>query len=297
MTNPGAIEKARQGKRNVTERLYDRFVVNEAFTASDGDLADRFKMPKQDVRNARNDLAAVGSLTHVRAAASGHGKIGWTNTWTLVDPKGTALAKLEHRWRDDDKRTADLMSKSNPAKGVHKNRPMNGHLNGATVAHPVLPDVLVASSGPQSVKPLAALASERYDEPRAMIEAARQYATTQKELDAKVKEMEALTGKTVDRVALGKLFQVHHDHALLIVSKVMPYVEGLERQLARAQDSNADLRTKIEEMPGLRDQARRLSDSNQRLIAERTALQNQLNNRTEVAPRRESAPNAPAPDA
>lgn len=297
MVNPTAIEKTRQGKRFVTERLYERFVVNEPFQATDTEIADRFRVPKQDVRNARVDLVDVGSLQHNRSVPPGSKTPA--GRWLLTDPKGTALAKLEHRWRDDDKHTAELMAKKNASKGVRYGpRHKNGHVNGigdATPAHPVVPDVLVASSGPEPVKPLAYLAPDRKDEAGALIEASRQYARTNRELDAKVKEMEALTGTPVDRVALGKLFRVPHDHSLLIVSKVMPYVEQLERANARLTDQNNDLREKAASVTDLHTQVSRLREQNQRLIAETTALRNAQHARTEV--KREPVPNAPAPDA
>lgn len=293
MSNPIAIEKSRDGKRRAVERLYAYLTLHEATATADGDLAERFHLPKQDVRNLRYDLVEIGSLRTVRQAA---GKQGSKVVWTLVEPENVTKARLEAKWRRDDARTAELLRQPNASKASHRrDRGGNGpDLGGATPDHPVVPDALVASSGPEASKPLAQpLTGARYDEPRAMIEAARQYHDVNKQLDAKVKELEAL-GMTVDRTALAKAIKAPHDHVLLVVSKVLPYVEGLERANERLTQQNTDLREKAARVTEAERDNGRLSDQNRRLVSEIQALRATAHNNGRSA---EPAPKGDAPSA
>jgi hypothetical protein len=301
LSNTAAIEKARQGKRRAIEKLYGLITLHEPYVTSDPDLADRLRLPKQDVQNARQDLVTIEALTIRKMMKTPNTKHpGWATEWTLVTPVTVALARLEAKWRKDDEHTHELLRVKNPlkassprAKAARAAAAANGWTNGAapaalegaTIDHPVLPDVLVASAGPEpSLKPLASLSGARMDEPRALIEAARQYHTTNSQLDQKIKELEAM-GVTVDRVALGKAIKAPHDHQLLVVSKVLPYVDGLERQNERLTAQAADLRDKVANLPELNQRLSRLHSQNERLGAENTEMRKQLHERGVQAPR------------
>jgi hypothetical protein len=277
MSNPVAIEASRNGKRRAIEKVYEYMTLHEGKATSDGDLAERFRIPKQDIRNLRYDLVEIGSLKLTTVLTSGsRGIAGKKIEWTLIEPLNVSKARLEAKWRKDDQHTADLLRKPNPSKaGRRKRAPGEGWTNGAqatlgdaTPDHPVVPDQLVASAGPEASKPLAqSLASARYDEPRALVEAARQYATVNKQLDDKVKELEAL-GMNVDRSQLAKAIKAPHDHQLLVVSKVMPYIEGLERRVERLEAQNVDLREKAGRTAEVEQINTRLSEQNRRLVSE-----------------------------
>lgn len=291
MSNPVAIEAARNGKRRAIEKVYDYLTLHEAKATTDGDLADRLRIPKQDVRNLRYDLVEIGSLRVERQPQHGHGRVGALMAWTLVEPLQVSKARLDAKWRKDDARTAELMRKPNPAK-ARKATSDAPSIGAATPEHPVAPDVLVASAGPQPTPALQpSLSSARFDEPRALIEAARQYANVNGELDKKIKELEGL-GMVVDRGALAKAIKAPHDHQLLIVSKVLPYVTGLERQVERLSQQNVDLREKASTLQDVQRTNERLSEQNKRLVSELTQERTRNSNRTNGA---EPAAARPAP--
>jgi hypothetical protein len=272
--------------------------LHEPTVTTDPELAERFRIPKQDVQNARYDLVEIGSLKTARIPSHGPGRKPPKTEWTLETPLEVTKARMEAKWRKDDQRTADLMHAPSPQKGRKRREPGEGWTNGtqamalgnATPDHPVVPDVLVASAGPEAVKPLAQpLAGARYDEPRALVEAARQYHTTQRQFDDKVKELEAL-GLTVDRAQLAKAIKTPHDHALLIVSKVLPYVESLERTVERLTAQNNDLREKASRTSEVEATNARLSAQNQRLVSELQNYRSHSNGRAQ-----EPAPKGDAP--
>jgi hypothetical protein len=315
MSNPKAIEASRHRKRRALERVFDRYVVDEPFVTTDTELTDRVGggVVKQDIRNLRYDLEGLDPPALRTRAVYGPGKAPTRKVeWTLLSPKTVALARLEAKWKADDAHTAELMRQPNPSKGRKKAATAptanTGWSNGAgqlntgdaTPDHPVVPDELVASSGPQAPKPLAPLAPARHDEPRALVEAARQYAAVNNQLDSKVKELEAL-GVTVDRVQLAKAIKAPHDHVLLVVSKVLPYVEQLERQVDRLTTQVTDQREKLTGLPELQHRVNRLSEQNQRLVSENTGLRDRLAQRGDLAgrvpdkPRQGAGPKVPAP--
>lgn len=272
MSNPFATEKAREGKRHAVEKIYGYMTLHEPTATTDGDLAERFRIPKQDVRNTRFDLIEVGSLKVATVIAQGsRGVAGRKIEWTLVEPINVTKARLEAKWRKDDERTSALMHAPNKAKAANR-RDRGGtpaaDLGGATPSHPIVPDELVASAGPEPSKPLAQpLAGAKHDEPRALVEAARQYAAVNRQLDDKVKELEAL-GVSVDRAQLAKAIKAPHDHVLLVVSKVMPYIEGLERTNERLIQQNENLREKASRTTEVEANNVRLSEQNRRLVSE-----------------------------
>ena len=293
MSNPIMIKKSRDGKLHAMERVYGLLTLHEPYTTSDTELADRLRLPKQDVRNLRYDLEAIEAVTIKKQAG---GRSGFKSVWTLTTPLTVARARLEAKWKKDDVHTIELLRVPNPKKAsrgaFHTVKPSattgwtNGAgIEGATPDHPVLPDVLVASAGPEPVvKPLAAISPARRDEAGALVEAARQYATVNDQLDQKIKELEAL-GMVVDRPALAKAIKAPHDHQLLIVSKVIPFIDGLERQVERLTNQNNDLREKVANLPELTQRVSRLHAQNERLVAENTTMRAQLHDRGTPAPR------------
>lgn len=271
VTNPHAIEAARNGKRQALEKVYALLVLNEPRTTTDGDMANLISQPKQDVRNLRLDLEAVGSLRTKRMPMGA--RMGVQSEWTLVDTIDLARAKLDARWANDDKVTADRLNRlarqnSQRMAGVPK-----GTSNGVTVRPPT--SELVHVAGNDAPRPMASLSSERYDEPRALVEAARQYAGLHKQVDTKVKELEAL-GITVDRERLAKAVALPADPRLAAVAQAMPYIEGLERQVDRLGGQVADYKTKVGNLPEMQSRLNRLHEQNQRLVAEKVSLQNEL---------------------
>lgn len=292
MVNPTAIEQAREGKRKALAKLYAVMVVHEARETTDGDMAHLLDVPKQDLRNLRGDLTEVGSL-HLRRIPKG--RKGLIPEWVLVDSVDIARQKLNAKWQADDRQTVERVAQ------IQHTAKVNRDLNGATPDHPVVPSALVVSSGPDAPPPMAALGSERHDEPRALVEAARQFANLHLQVDRKVKELEAL-GISVDRERLTKAVRLPNDPRLVAVAEALPYIERLERANERLASQNDDLRGKARDLPEVQRQIARLRDQNQHLIADNTALRNQQSERAEVRPQKKhnghvkpEAPKAPAP--
>lgn len=294
MVNPSAIQKARDGKRAALEKVYAVMVVHEPRITTDTDMANLVQCPKQDVRNLRYDLERVGSLTTKRVP---QGRQGISNEWTLTDTLDTARRKLNDQWAADDKvtkeRVAAIPHPGAPRKAKAAGKGWTngaGHLN---IRQASLSEV-VAVSGAEAPKPMAALAPERYDEPRALVEAARQYAGLHKQVEAKVKELEAL-GITVDRERLGKAVQLPADPRLGAVAQAMPYIEHLERANERLSGQVVDLREKVGNLPELNQRLSRLHAQNERLVAEKLELQRRLDNRPAPAAPRPVGPGRPEP--
>ena len=271
--NPAAVKAARDGKRHALRAIGQMFIIDTPKRTTDGEIATTIRQPKQDVRNLRLDMLEIGSLKVERANV---GKTPSMN-WTLLDPIDLVEKKLERKWADDDRETARKMSElgqtnSQRMKGVPAaQRHTNGHS----------PDETVAIVGPDAPKPLAPLGSERYDEPRALVEAGRQYASLHKQVDTKMKELEAL-GIVVDRERLTKTIQLPNDPRLVAIAQTIPYIEQIERQVERLTLQNTDLREKVATIPDITRERDRLRDQNQRLIAERAARPAQETDRPPV---------------
>jgi uncharacterized protein involved in exopolysaccharide biosynthesis len=227
----------------------------------------------------RLDLEAVGSLRTKRMAVGN--RMGVASEWTLVDPLDVARTKLEARWANDDKVTAERLARvardnAQRQTGQPKaNGHTNGHTNGIAQVRQASMSELVHVTGTDAPRPMASLSPERYDEPRALVEAARQYAGLHRQVDTKIKELEAL-GITVDRDKLGKAVALPADPRLSAVAQAMPYIEALERQVERFSAQVADYKTKVGNLPELQSRLNRLHMQNERLVAEKVSLQAEL---------------------
>lgn len=313
MVNTAAIEAKRQGMRRALDAVYEVLTVNVPTATSDGELSDLAKVPKQDVANLRVDLTTTGALQHYRAR---DGKLT-RSKWMLVDTKDVAGNKLKRRWEKLDRQTAErlqAMGEDNRQRFTGRRREggrgANGvgarllprglepsHVsstNGATPDHPVVPPVLVASSGPQAPTQLAAgLTGERKDEPLALVEAARRYGSLYAEVDDKIRELEKL-GVKVDREKIAKSMTLPQDSRLAAVALVVPYIDNLERQNERLRGQIAHQTEKLAGLPDLQRNHDRLKESNVRLLAEKNDLLNRLNERVQE---RQPAPKDVAPSA
>lgn len=305
MTNPAVIQAYRDRITKAVEKVWDTLTVEEPFVTTDTDLGARVRLPKADIRAMREAVVALEPpalrTRKISEPRPGRRGPGIATEWTITTPVNVTKARLAATWRKADEHTAELMSAPNPLKGNRRGRPRkatpapgSGWTNGSTLAgldigratpdHPVVPDTLVASAGPEPVRAMAAVGPGRKDEAQALIEAARQYANVNRELDKKVKELEDL-GMTVDRQALAKAIKAPHDHRLLIVSSVLPYIEQIERQVDRLTTQNEDLRTKNASLPDLTLRVNRLHESNTRLVSENAQLRQQLSDRGVSGPR------------
>lgn len=280
MVNPSAIEKSRQGKRRALDALYGSRELDTPWTQTETRLGEQLGIPKQDIRNLRLDLVSVRSL-RTRMTSIGQQR---ALEWTLVDPKEVARGKLVAMWAKQDETTANLMKlrrgKNRPADAP----PLSYSPPAESSATVAKPDETVYTAGEITPhKPLASLGSERYDEPRALVEAARQYAGLHREVERRVKELEGL-GISVNRDTLTKTFQLPKDVRLASVAEALPYVEHLERSTERLGNQVADLREKLGNLPELQTRISRLAAQNERLVAEKVALEARLRDRPSSMP-------------
>lgn len=267
MVNPAAIEKARQGKRHALDAIYGVLSLDAPRTTTEGSLADLLRVPKQDLRNLRLDLVAVGAL---RTRLTSEGRLGRSMEWTLVDPKDAARDKLVALWARQDRTTDERMASLAARRRTDTPRP--------AASAPPSTDPTVAIVGEDAPKPFAGLAVERYDEPRALVEAARQFAGLHREVDKRLKELEAL-GITVNRDQIQRTIQLPKDDRLAAIADALPYIEQLERTNERLSNAVADLRGKLGNLPELQQRLNRLSSQNERLVSEKVALEARLRDR------------------
>jgi len=109
-------------------------------------------------------------------------------------------------------------------------------------------DVLRASAGPEP-EPTMRLVTRpaMKDEEAALVEAARQYSTRHEAVFAKFSELEAM-GITIDREKAMKAVKLERDDELEGVSKVLPYIDRLERNLDRALANSNTVRDDAKEL-------------------------------------------------
>ena len=86
----------------------------------------------------------------------------------------------------------------------------------------------------------------------------------------------------MDREKIARGMTLPSDPRLAAVADALPYIEQLERQVERLSNQVTDYREKVGNLPELQHQMTRLRNSNERLVAENTALRGQLNNREPV---------------
>jgi hypothetical protein len=310
MVNTTAIENC-QNEASSTRRGLQPAVVNQPTMTTDGDLANTVNVPKQDIQNLRLDLTAIGSLRAERKQGRSHNAV-WQTEWMLLDTKDVAGNKLTRRWAKDDRTTQErmqAMGESNSKRFTGRHRiggegqngmgakllprgitPSSVSTNGvhdlgtATPAHPVVPDVLVASAGPQAASTLKLeLAPARFDESRGLVEAARSYAGVHNQVTEKLKELEKL-GVRVDYDKIAKGMSLPQDSQLAAVSRAMPYITQIERENERLKTQVEDQRQKLADLPTITQERNRLREANQRLVAEKTDLLNRLAARASERP-------------
>lgn len=270
MVNPTAIEKSRQGKRRALDALYLVLTVGEARLGTDTAIASLIRMPKQDVRNLRYDLTETKAL-EARSVMVGKTK---STSWTLLVTHETARSGLDALWARQDRETAERMATIGERRAKHA-------AASSTPPTPVAPDETVHISGEDAPKPFVPLGKERFDEPRALVEAARQFAGLHREVDRRLRELEAL-GISIDRDSVAKTIKLPRDPRLAAVAEALPYIEQLERSVERLGNQVTDLREKVGNLPELQTRLSRLSSQNERLIAEKLALEGRLRDRPSV---------------
>lgn len=189
---------------------------------------------------------------------------GRHSTWRLrmdrsdADQAMGALERLEaeanHRNRSQGVRDARARS--------------NGKVKEAA---PVKDFETVAIVGDDPVSAMAALHEARRDESYALVEAARQYTTRATRMDQQVEGLLAQArelGLHVDEAALrASISPVARDERLEAVALVLPYIDGLERTIARKEEAINKLRVQLTESDKITREVRALRTQNQQLIA------------------------------
>lgn len=101
-----------------------------------------------------------------------------------------------------------------------------------------------AIAGPEAPSPFEVLKPMRKDEPKALVEAARQYRDKTGGIRSKIDDVIATAkelGISINETALRESVTVENDERLEIICLVLPYIEALERRVEALLEKSTDL--------------------------------------------------------
>jgi type I site-specific restriction-modification system R (restriction) subunit len=125
-----------------------------------------------------------------------------------------------------------------------------------------------AIAGPEPEKTFAALASLRKDEPMALIEAARQYASRQSAVEKEYQSLVTM-GLRVDKDMFLKSIELPKDEFLEAISFVLPLVTSLQNQNDYLLDQLNHARDKIKDYAEVKHSYERLQKRWNERVAEK----------------------------
>jgi hypothetical protein len=127
-----------------------------------------------------------------------------------------------------------------------------------------------AIAGPEPTKPTEVLRPLRKaDDAEALIAAARQYVDRARQLDAKIKELEAI-GLHVDHELIHQAVSWETDERLELVALLLPYITRLENTNSRLAGENTETRALRQQVIEKDRQLSRQREHIERLVRERT---------------------------
>lgn len=146
------------------------------------------------------------------------------------------------------------------------------HIKDERVAIATKPDEEVrAIAGPDRPSPFATLAPLRKDEPGALVEAARQYASRSGRIHDQIDKLMATAkelGITLNPDMLAGGVQLETDERLESISLVLPYIDKLEARVVRLTAELTEMRGKGD-LETLRNENRRLKTRVEQLVSQR----------------------------
>jgi hypothetical protein len=192
-------------------------------------------------------------------------------TYTLIDPPEVAarkIASLPFHSFNDLKASSTRFNDKDADTTVYVAEPRVVEATTLT-ALPTAPTLRVdrdPETKTVTLRSLDALAPLRKSEPRAFVEAARQYLARWEIAEKHAKALvEAGLAKDTDIIL--EALNLKEDNEFEAVAKVLPYIDELERQITHLEKSMAAVRDKAAKVTDLEVQIRKLHDQNTRLIS------------------------------
>lgn len=202
---------------------------------------------------------------------------GRTSFWTLTGDPETTTREALRLWSSktpvyEAKSRADRERRqARRTNGVRDETNFRNHGSqavGGPVVRYVRDEPAEAIAGPDKNSPFDVLASLRKNEPKALVEAARQYAGRRQLINQKLDELEK-AGITVNREEFFRSAQLETVEHLDIISLVLPYIDQLETQVQNKDRIIATTREDLRGMAQLRTEYNNLRESYNKAIRDR----------------------------
>lgn len=267
----------RERALEILPKMKDLF-GNDSLDTNYRDLADALETPAGSLLRIKGDFVEAGVVvirngqkpSRKTGHNSGGGRASW---WSMPHDVATSKAMLEDYWWKNDPKNKRTTSARVVATSVIE-APAAEARQAFEVPIPVAVrkengEEIEAIAGPD-VKPDWKEQLSTYKrtqlEDEALVEAAKQYHDRMKILRTKLDELAAL-GVHINPDSI----QYDVDDRLEAISSVVPYIRGLENKLAILRSQLADATSKMGELRKYQNEATKLREQNQRLIAKQVS--------------------------
>jgi hypothetical protein len=238
-----------------------------------------------NLKTLMGDLGILKAEMNYNPMVNGVTKMGRQGVWRLMVPYETAALRIKEwdkkgePWEYEQRPGYEVKA---PVRNKKKLAPFvdeaiaSARLSERETVHTMKPSKVAlarsdreetrAIAGPEPTSPFSFLATIRKDEPRALIEAARQYMNRQDGVEKQYRNLVGL-GLAVDHELFIKSIALPYDPVLDAVSQVVPLVTTLDSTVERLANQLADVRERTKDYSQLKTNYERL----QKRLAERVA--------------------------
>jgi hypothetical protein len=240
--------------------FYELLPVGTAEEIRTEDMAKAIGVGQGAINQMRTVLEYTHSMTHTQYK---NPRLGIAKTtYTLIDPPEVAARKIAalpfHSFKEL-KESSETFTELPFEETVY-----------IAEAIEVVPDP-VHITRTESIKSFEGLAPLRKSEPRALVEATRQYL---KKWDIANSHAAALVdaglADTIESVVYN--LKLDHDPVMDVVAQVLPYIDELERRIVNLDRFQDTLKAKAARVDDLEIALRRTKEQNTRLISSRTEI-------------------------
>lgn len=267
--------KAKAKYLTTIERLYALLGDKEHEGVSYMDVAKTIDVPSNALLNVKTLLVDLGVLKAsivVNPIVNGKRIAGRRATWQLIEPLEEAMRRvseweaLGEPWEYDKRKGYAPKFSSRPkareavAVAVEEEIPVTIAANEKEETR--------AIAGPEPEKAFSALAALRKDEPRALIEAAKQYMDRHKAVEREYQSLVTM-GLNVDRDLFLQSISLPRDEFMEAVSLVVPLVVELESRVERLSTKVGDLQERTKDYATLKSNYERLQKTWNERVAEK----------------------------
>jgi hypothetical protein len=272
-----------------TKRLYDLLGAEPTIGVSYMKIARAAEIPPWMMINLKTLLEELGHLKTTivyNPVVDGKTVMGRQATWQLkgtADEARNAIQEWEKKgeaWEYEKRSTYVVKAPVRPRKPVEivaTELPETVQKQVVEDLNDIEPVVTVAQTekeetraiaGPEPKKTFTILAPLRKDEPRAFIEAARQYANRQTAVEKEYQSLVTM-GLQVDRELFFKAISLPRDETLETVSLVLPLITELENKNTHLLDQLNAARDRVKDYAELKGNYERLQKLWNQRIADR----------------------------